>query len=110
MGVPSWTLGVMVPIRSALAAFVRPPGVRYFDRDTRPVAPDATLLIESSRLCVGARRSCGGTGALTVDTGFLARIELSTLGVCSWPADRLRRERARAEFRGPNFLPAAAAE
>lgn len=53
MGVPSFTLGVIVPIRSALAALVLPLGVRYLDRDTRPVAAEAVDVIESSKLCAG---------------------------------------------------------
>lgn len=55
VGVPIWNLGVIDPMRSALAAFVRPQGVRYLDRDTRPVVPppaDAELATDddSSRL------------------------------------------------------------
>lgn len=33
--------------------------------------------------------------------GFFALIDWRTLGVCNGPADRLRRERALAEDRGP---------
>lgn len=104
VGVPIWNLGVIMPTRSALAAFVRPLGVLNLARDARPVvAVDAELVTESSKLCDGGwRADGGGTVGFIVDAGFFARIEFSTLGVCSWPADRLRRDRALAESKGPS--------
>lgn len=105
MGVPILIFGVIVPARSALAALVRPLGVRILERDTRPVAVVDTELIESSKLCDGGCRCGAAALGFIVDAGFLARIECKTLGVASWPAERLRRERARAEFRGPIMLP-----